>query len=90
VPTMLEAGYRNADFPAWIGLLAPARMPQSIVGKLNAEIAKAVMVPLVKDKLARAGVAPQIMTPEAFAAQIKKEVADNLIVAKAAGIKPNY
>jgi tripartite-type tricarboxylate transporter receptor subunit TctC len=89
VPTMLEAGYRNADFPAWIGLLAPAKTPQPIVGKLNAEIAKAVLVPAVKDKLAKAGVLPDIMTPEAFATQIKNEVADNLVVAKAAGIKPN-
>ena len=24
VPTTLEAGYRDADFPIWIGLLAPA------------------------------------------------------------------
>jgi hypothetical protein len=29
------------------------------------------------------------MTPDAFAARIKEEVADNLVVAKAAGIKPN-
>jgi tripartite-type tricarboxylate transporter receptor subunit TctC len=29
------------------------------------------------------------MTPDAFAAQIKKEIADNAAIVKAAGIKPN-
>jgi tripartite-type tricarboxylate transporter receptor subunit TctC len=89
VPTTLEAGYQAAEFPIWIGMLAPAKTPRPIIDRLNAEIAKAVQTPAVKDKLAKAGVAPQIMTPDAFAALIKKEVADNRIVAKAAGIKPN-
>jgi tripartite-type tricarboxylate transporter receptor subunit TctC len=89
VPTTVEAGYKGADFPIWIGLLAPAKTPRPIVDKLNAEIVKAVATPAVKDKLAKAGVAPLIMTPDDFAARIKAEVADNLVVAKAAGIKPN-
>ena len=89
VPTVKEAGYASAEFPIWIGMLAPAKTPRPIVDKLNAEIAKAVNTPAVKDKLAKAGVAPLIMTPEAFAARIKEEVADNLVVARAAGIKPN-
>ena len=89
VPTTAEAGYKGADFPIWIGLLAPAKTPRPIVDKLNAETAKAVNTPAVKDKLAKAGVLPLIMTPDGFAARIKAEVADNLVVAKAAGIKPN-
>ena len=89
VPTTVEAGYKGADFPIWIGLLVPAKTPRAIVDKLNAETAKAVNTPSVKDKLAKAGVAPLIMTPEAFAARIKDEVADNMVVAKAAGIKLN-
>jgi tripartite-type tricarboxylate transporter receptor subunit TctC len=89
VPTVAEAGYKAAEFPIWIGMLAPAKTPRPIVDKLNAETAKAVMSPAVKDKLAKAGVAPLIITPEVFAALIKREVADNLAIAKAAGIQPN-
>jgi tripartite-type tricarboxylate transporter receptor subunit TctC len=89
VPTVAEAGYKNAEFPIWIGLLAPAKTPRPIVDRLNAEIVKAVETPSVKDKLAKAGIAPLIMSPDDFAARIKTEVADNLAVAKAAGIKPN-
>jgi tripartite-type tricarboxylate transporter receptor subunit TctC len=89
VPTTAEAGYKSADFPIWIGLLAPAKTPRPIVDRLNAETIKAVNTAAVKDKLAKIGVAPLVMTPDAYAARIKDEIADNLIVAKAAGIKPN-
>jgi tripartite-type tricarboxylate transporter receptor subunit TctC len=89
VPTTLEVGYRNADYPIWIGLLAPGKTPRPIVDKLNAETIKALGVSAVREKLGKAGVTPSVMTPDAFAAQIKKEIADNAAIVKAAGIKPN-
>jgi tripartite-type tricarboxylate transporter receptor subunit TctC len=89
VPTTLEAGYRNADFPIWIGLLAPAGTPAAIVDKLNAETIKAVKNPNAQERLAKAGIAPLAWTPAEFAARIKAEIADNIAVAKAAGLKPN-
>ena len=89
VPTTLEAGYRGADFPIWIGLLAPARTPGAVIDKLNAETIKAVRTPATLERLAKAGIAPLAMTPADFAARIKAEIADNIAVAKAAGIKPN-
>src|SRR5262245_3460982 len=58
VPTTLEAGYRDAEFPIWIGLLAPARTPAAIIEKLNAETLKAVRTPATQDRLAKAGIAP--------------------------------
>jgi tripartite-type tricarboxylate transporter receptor subunit TctC len=89
VPTTLEAGYRNAEFPIWIGMLAPAGTPAAIVEKLNAETIKAVRIPATQERLAKAGIAPLTWTPAEFAARIKAEIADNIAVAKAAGIKPN-
>ena len=89
VPTTLEAGYANADFPIWIGMLAPAATPRSIVDKLNAETIKALAIPAVHDKLAKVGVAPLMMTPDEFTARIKNEVVVNAALAKAAGINPN-
>ena len=55
----------------------------------NAETIKAVQVPAVTEKLRKAGVAPMPLTSDAFAAMIKREVVDNIAIAKAAGIKPN-
>ena len=89
VPTVQEAGYRGAEFPIWIGLLAPARTPAAVIDKLNAETVKAVGTPAVQERLAKTGITPFTMTPADFVARIKAEIADNLAVAKAAGIKPN-
>ncbi|AMN41856.1 Bug family tripartite tricarboxylate transporter substrate binding protein [Rhodoplanes sp. Z2-YC6860] len=89
VPTILEAGYRNAEFPIWIGMLAPAGTPAAVVDRLNAETIKAVKNPDTQMRLAKAGISPLAWTPAEFAARIKAEVADNIAVAKAAGIKPN-
>jgi len=89
VPTTLEAGYRNADFPIWIGMLAPAQTPRSIVDRLNSEAIKAIQVPATQERLAKAGIASLVMTPSEFDARIKAEIVSNIVVAKAAGIKPN-
>ena len=42
-----------------------------------------------QDRLAKAGIAPLMMTPPEFDSRIKAEIASNIAVAKAAGIKPN-
>src|SRR5262245_55687157 len=88
VPTTLEAGYQNADFPIWIGLLAPAKTPTAIVNRLHTEAVKALKVPAVQDKLGKAGIEPLIMSPAEFDARIRSEIAANAVVAKAAGITP--
>ena len=89
VPTTLEAGYQNADFPIWIGLLAPAKVPRAIVDKLHEEAIKAIKQPAIQERLAKTGIAPLILTPAEFDARIRAEIAANGAIAKAAGIKPN-
>jgi tripartite-type tricarboxylate transporter receptor subunit TctC len=89
VPTTAEVGYRNADFPIWIGLMAPVKTPRATIEKLHAETVKAIQLPATQEKLAKTGVAPMILTPAEFDARIKAEIAANGAVAKAAGIKPD-
>jgi tripartite-type tricarboxylate transporter receptor subunit TctC len=89
VPTTAEAGYKNADFPVWIGLMAPAKTPRTVVEKLHAETVKAIRLPATQDRLMKTGVAQMILTPAEFDARIRAEIAANGVVAKAAGIKPN-
>jgi tripartite-type tricarboxylate transporter receptor subunit TctC len=88
VPTTAEVGLRNADFPIWIGLLAPAKTERAIIDKLNAEMIKAIQVPATAERISKAGIDPLIMTPAEFDARIKVEIAANAAVAKAAGITP--
>lgn len=89
VPTTLEAGYKDADFPVWIGLMAPAKTPRAVIDKLHAETVKAIRLPATQEKLGKTGVTPMILTPAEFDARIRAEIAANGAVAKAAGIKPN-
>jgi tripartite-type tricarboxylate transporter receptor subunit TctC len=89
VPTTLEAGYKDAELPIWIGMLAPAKTPREIINKLHAETVKVLGQPVTLERLAKTGVTPSIMTPAEFDARIRAEIAANGAVAKAAGIKPN-
>lgn len=89
VPTTLEAGFANAEFPIWFGLFLPAKTPRNIVDKLHDETLEALQAPRVRDRLAALGVEPMVMTPSEFDAYVQKEIAVNGALAKAAGIKPN-
>lgn len=87
VPTTLEAGFANAEYPIWLGMFLPAKTPRDIVDKLNRETLKALQEPKVRDKLAALGFEPMIMTPDQFAAHVEMEIAVNAALVKAAGLK---
>ena len=87
VPTTLELGYANSDYTFWNGLFLPAKTPGEIVEKLAAEPQKAATSPAVVAKLAAQGIDPMPITPAAFDAQIRKEIAESIALVKAAGIK---
>jgi tripartite-type tricarboxylate transporter receptor subunit TctC len=89
IPTTLEAGYKNSDYNYWTGMLAPAKTPREIVNRLNAEVAKALALPDVQDRLAKQGVEPQLLSPTEMDAMNKREIELNLQIAQAAGLKFN-
>ena len=73
VPTTVEAGFPNSDFDFWIGMFVPKRTPPSIVGRIHQETVRRSRMRRVKEKLAKLGVEPMMMTPEAFDQRIAKE-----------------
>lgn len=87
VPTLREAGFREAEYPIWFALFAPARTPREIVERLNRETLRALQTPKVREKLAGLGVDPMPMSPEEFAAHVEREVALNAALAQKAGLK---
>lgn len=87
VPTTLEAGFANAEYPFWFGLFAPAKTPRDVVDKLYAETLKALQAPKVRDRLADLGVEPMLMAPKDFDAYVQKEIDANVALVKALGIK---
>ncbi|KGF78047.1 twin-arginine translocation pathway signal, partial [Massilia sp. JS1662] len=73
-PTVGETlpGYESYS---WYGLWAPAKMPQDIAKRLNAEVNKALAAPEIKDKLTSQGL---LLTPGSiadFAAFQKEDMA---------------
>jgi len=87
VPTLREAGIRDAEYPIWFALFAPAGTPREIVERLNREALAALQAPKVREKLAALGVDPMPMSPAEFAAYVEREVALNAALAQKAGLK---
>jgi tripartite-type tricarboxylate transporter receptor subunit TctC len=87
VPTVEEAGVPGYYYTAWVGYLAAAGTPRDIVGRLNADIIKAINAPEVRDKLAAVGFETQTGTPEEFAQLIARERVRMVKLVREAGLK---
>ena len=87
VPTVAESGYPGFVTGSWQGLLAAASTPPEIVAKLNAEFAKALAIPEIRDRLMAQGAEPRPMTPSQFAEFLRGDTAKWVQLAKETGIK---
>jgi tripartite-type tricarboxylate transporter receptor subunit TctC len=56
VPTIAEAALPGYDMSNWVGLVAPAQTPPDIVTRLNAEIARWMLLPDTQQKMLALGV----------------------------------
>ena len=86
--TTAEAGVKGADFGLWFGLWGPAGMSAELVGRINADVRRALADPGVKEKLGNLGNAAMDMSPQEFARFVRSEIDDYQRVVRAAGIKP--
>ena len=75
VPTFEESGYRGYDGVQWYGIVGPARLPDEITRRLNAEINQALARPALQQRLAAEALEPMPMTPEQFGRFIQAEIA---------------
>jgi len=87
LPTVAEAGFAGFDVANWQGMVGPAKLPRTLVDKLNADLNAVLKTQQMVDTLAAQGLEAAGGTPEQFAALIKTEVAKYASVIKAAGIK---
>ena len=63
VPTFAEAGLPAVNDASWFGLVAPAKLPQPVLDKLNAAVRKVSADPDVKARLEALGAAPAANSP---------------------------
>ena len=87
LPTLSEAGLPGFDISTWWGFLAPAGTPKEIVAKWNAEVARILATPEMKDFFAQQGAEPSPTSPDAFGAMIQSEIAKYAKIVKASGAK---
>jgi tripartite-type tricarboxylate transporter receptor subunit TctC len=87
VPTLREAGYRDAEYPIWFALFAPAGTPGAIVEKISRETVAVLQAPALREKLASLGVDPMPMNPIEFKAYVDNEMGLNAALAKMAGVR---
>ena len=88
VPTLSEAGVKNASSGLWFGVWGPAGMPPAVVQKISADVRKALAEPAVKEKLQNLGNDTMDMSPAEFSKFVREEIAIYGKVIKDAGVKP--
>jgi len=84
IPPVAESvpGYA---FDSWFGLLAPAKTPQAVIARINAEVAKLLRDPVILGRLASQGVEPRALSPAAFERLIREDYEDMARLVKAVG-----
>ncbi len=82
-----EADMPGFEAGVWLGVVATAGTPQSVVDRLNLEIRRALAMPDVIEKLSGSGLEPMVSTPAEFAAFIKKEAERSEPAIRKAGIR---
>jgi tripartite-type tricarboxylate transporter receptor subunit TctC len=88
VPTVGET-VPGFEMSSWHGVFAPASTSASLVARLNADIAKVLTTPDVKEKLAVLGVAVSASAPDELAALVKSGLATRSELIRAANIQPD-
>ena len=87
MPTTAEVGLPKAAYAFWNGVFVPAKTPPDIVKRLYDETQKAIADPSVKERLAKLGIEPLVMSQPEFENYFKADVMDTDALAKAAGIE---
>ena len=72
--TMAEVGFPRVRTEVWYGLLASARTPASVLGKLKAAVAAAQTDPAFREGLSKFGISPASPGADSFARFIRDEV----------------
>lgn len=74
VPTLAESGFPGVEVVSAQSLFVPAGTPTGVVDKLNAEVARALRLPDVKERWAQSGfLPPQDQSPQQVAAWFSAE-----------------
>jgi tripartite-type tricarboxylate transporter receptor subunit TctC len=88
IPTVEESGVKGFEFVSWYGLWGPKNLPADVSNKLQAESAKILAQPDVKQRLNTLGFEPIGSPADAFAKYIRDEMAKYATIINDAKIRP--
>lgn len=91
VPTMQELGYANFNHSGFVGLVGPAKLPQSIVAALLKALNESIHADLFKTRMEALGMTIPVATdntPATFADFMRREMARQAELAKLTGHDP--
>ena len=87
IPTMIEAGLRDFEIVLYSGIMGPKGMDRALVNRINAEFAKVVQAPEIRNVYEKIGAEPLAMSPAEFEKRTAAEIAKLGPVVKASGAK---
>ncbi len=87
VPTMIEAGIPGYEAGVWWSFVAPKGTPADAVARVNAELAKVMLLPDVRETYAKLGVTTQHSVPGKVTETIRAESPVMAKILKAAGVE---
>ena len=87
LPTVAEAGVPGYEAGLWYGFVGPARIPNDIVRRLNAEIVAVLKSTEVRERFASQGVDASPSTPEEFGRLLVSDLERWAKVVQRAGIR---
>jgi tripartite-type tricarboxylate transporter receptor subunit TctC len=74
LPTIAESGLPGFDVFSWFGFFVPARTPQDVIARINADTNAALAHAPVKSRFEGLGATPKGSTPAELAAFLKSEI----------------
>ena len=89
VPTLQEAGVKDAQFTQWLALLAPAGTPPAVVSRLNTALRNALDTKEVRDKFHASAFEAFVTTPDEAGTFIASEATRFTKLIKTRGITAN-
>jgi tripartite-type tricarboxylate transporter receptor subunit TctC len=87
VPTVHESGVPGYDLTNWFALALPAGAPPGLAERIAADVAKALAMPDVRDRIASMGATAVGDTPKSFGEFMRAESAKWAKLIAEAGIK---
>lgn len=81
-PTLAEAGVADYIYEPWLGMIAPANLPDDIRDKLQATLKETFASADVKNKLEQLGFNIVVSSPQAFGETIQKDIDESAALLK--------